>query len=107
MRLRSERYSGFGKTFRQHLPKGLPEYQEPGGDVTPARLSGQGRAWCDTGGVNSRDGDCEREPDGGRRRFVPRDEFVAESQVAAAVELDAFRADQLAAQYDAAAVEEV
>jgi hypothetical protein len=32
---------------------------------------------------------------------------VTESQVAAAVELDAFRADQLAAQYDAAAVEEV
>jgi hypothetical protein len=56
--------------------------------------------------VNSRAEDCEREPDGGLRRFVPRDEFVAESQVVAAVNLDAFRADQIAAQHDAAAVDE-
>jgi hypothetical protein len=56
--------------------------------------------------VNSRAEDCEREPDAGLRRFVPRDEFVAASQVAAAVDFDAFRADQLAAHYDAAAIDE-
>lgn len=33
----------------------------------------------------------------GRRRFVPRQEFAAMSRTAAAVDLDAFRADQDAA----------
>jgi hypothetical protein len=92
----------------QHLPKSGPSSLGPRpGRAVPAALGRQWLvAWCDTDGVNSWAEDRESEPDGGPRRFGPRDEFAAESQVVAAVDLDAFRADQIAAQYDSAAVDE-